>query len=117
MVQAGDKRIGEYDFEGHAELYYRLLQCLGTVNSTAHTVSFTKEEFRRLGLFVVAFDLEKMAHADFSGMNLGGSLVTISGRNIRRAGHEASSTVNNAYITVQYDGILEISQFGAIVHQ
>lgn len=85
FIQAGDKRIGEYDFEVPAELYYRLRQCLGTVNSTAHTMSFTKEAFRRLGLFVVAVDLENMAHADFSGMNLGGSRVTISGRNIRRA--------------------------------
>ena len=82
------------------DLYYILLRCLGTVNSTAHTMSFTKEAFRRLWLFVVAFDLEKMAHADFSGMNLGGSLVTISGRNIRRAGHEDTSTAKKAYITV-----------------
>lgn len=80
-------------------------------------MSFTKEDFRRLGLFVVAFDLEKMAHADFSGMDLGDSLVTISGRNISRAGHEDTSTAKKAYIRVQYDGILDISQFGAIVHQ
>lgn len=97
FIQAGDKRIGEYDFESHAELYYRLRQCLGTVKSTAHRMSSTKEEFRRLGLFEKAFDLEKMAHADFSGLSLGGALVTIRGRNVRKARIGATSTANKRH--------------------
>ena len=102
--------------EGHAELYDRLLQALGTTNSACHIVSFTKEKYRRRGCFVVAFDLEEMGHSDFSGMNLNGAMVTLSAKNVCCA-NEQNTLATKAYITTNYDCILEISQFGATRHQ
>lgn len=109
-----DRRFSTFDRIGTSQHMQRLYEALGTAQSfQGSSIVRSKYELDQ-GLF--AWDLEKVSHANGSGLKLShGQLLTVHMDGV--GDHlTTGSFAQRLYAALPYDCILELSSTGAVVH-
>lgn len=64
QIQIGSKLYPEFCCRSNSEAMYQLLQCLGILSSSFHSIDITGRDYRRLK-FIIGLDLERVLGAGF----------------------------------------------------
>jgi len=111
QMQLGSKMYPEYPMASIAECFYQLRKTMGVENSNFHSLDITPYEYRN-HKFVLAFDTEKNLGSSFTGVNTkSGSLLTVK----LKSTAPSADMPDTMYVTMHYDGILQISDAGISV--
>ena len=105
QMQLGSKTYPEYPMSSVAECFYQLRKTMGVENSNFHSLDITPYEFRN-HKFALAFDTEKNLGSAFTGVNTkSGSLLTVK----LKSTANSTNMPDTIYVTMHYDGILQVS--------
>ena len=120
QLQVGSKLFPESPMMSSAEMYYHLRKSLGSHHpGSQYAVNILDKDYRSTH-FIVAFDCEKQTNVGFSGINTrAGDLICIKGLNLVKKLNDgtvlAGTTPDFIHTTLEYDGILVISDSGVTV--
>ena len=104
-MQMGTRRIPDNDSEGLSEAWWRTMNCIGIAGSLAHNNGITREDYET-NSFVIACDVEKIAHLASSGENLSNTSTLFM--KFKDVGSTSSDLPSQCQLIAVYDSILEI---------
>ena len=101
----GTRRLPDNDSEGLSESWWRTMNCIGIAGSLAHNNGITREDYAT-NSFVIACDVEKIAHLASSGENLSNTSTLFM--KFKDVGNTSSDLPSQCQLIAVYDSILEI---------
>ena len=115
QLQVQSKKLPEFEVSSLSEAFYFLRRTLHFMNANQDSLNISYRQFRE-NKFVMAFSFEKMPDVSFTGINTKmGSLITFKIR-----GNEGplanTEQIEEIFVNLISESVLEISESGAIVY-
>ena len=93
--------------KGYAEMYYRLLRCLGILTPQAHSIAVSRTDFDT-NTFVFGTNLEKHDQVASTGLNTQGVDMRVSGSQLSDGRGEADSSIDRVYFHTHMEVFVEL---------
>jgi hypothetical protein len=107
-LQIGSKKWPEQPMKSASEAFYNLRKSIGLHGNSFQAVDINSREYIQ-NKFIIGLDLEKTLQADFTGYNSKhGDIMTVHVKNSDFQG----ATNARVYVTIFYDGIVNVSDVG-----
>ena len=115
QVQIGSLMFPEQPIRSASEGFSQLVKSMGIGASSFHGVSMNAYEYRYYA-FILAFDLEKVLQAGFSGLSTrSGDLCTIKMKPVNEGTNYGTNHPSKIFSVIHTDNVLEIRDGGVTV--
>ena len=115
-LQLGSKLYPEYPCNNISECFYRLKEALNLPDYHQHAIAIKFENYVK-NKFIFAVSFEKIADADWSGVNTkAGQILMVNCKAMSDAGITATNIATTMYTLLEVQQILEIRDVGVTVY-